>query len=39
MSKKWFLDKALDAEPSPLATVIAQVLKPESKATFADVKL
>lgn len=32
MSKPWFLKMALEAEPSPLANRIADILKPQSSS-------
>ncbi|GLB41908.1 putative pyridoxal-phosphate dependent enzyme [Lyophyllum shimeji] len=38
MSKPWFLNIAMQAEPSPLAGVIAQILKKGTQPTLADIE-
>lgn len=38
MSKPWFLNIAMQAEPSPLAGVIAQILQKAPEPTLADIE-
>lgn len=38
MSKPWFLNIAMQAEPSPLASVVAQILQKGPETTLADIE-